>query len=135
MSSLLRIGLAIWGLFFGFIAIRGIIDPQTFTETFGLVGEGAARNALRADFGAFFLFGAIPALVVAALPNRAHWLNLPAILFGGVLILRFVGVAIGDEPNMIAMVTEAASVLLLVIARHVLGQVPAPIYRQSSQLN
>ncbi len=113
MAIIFRIGLIAWGLFFGFIGVRGIINPHTFTEVFGLVGEGAARNALRAAYGTFSLVCAIPAIWVALQPSRLNYLHFPIILFSAVLGLRIFGIGMGDAPNMTAMLTEAASIALL----------------------
>ena len=121
MTWVLRGLVLILGLFFASIAVRGIIDPLVFTEAFGVVGEGAGRNTLRADFGAFFLLGSIPTIWVAIQPHRASWLILPIIQFCAVLGLRILGVLMGDQPNMIAMGTEAAAIILLLVARRFLS--------------
>ena len=122
MALALRALVALWGLFFGMMAVRGIVDPQFFTENFGVVGEGMARNALRADFGTFFLVSGVAALWAAIQPNRAQLLLVPATLFGTAFILRLFGVAMGDTANVPAMVIEAVSVLLLFTAYKVLGR-------------
>jgi Domain of unknown function (DUF4345) len=122
MAMALRALVALWGLFFTMMAVRGILDPQFFTESFGVVGEGMARNALRADFGTFFLVSGVAALWAAIQPHRAQLLLIPALLFGTALILRLFGVAMGDTANVPAMVIEAVSAVLLVTARKVLGR-------------
>jgi hypothetical protein len=122
MALALRALVALWGLFFGMMAVRGILDPQFFTVNFGVVGEGIARNALRADFGTFFLVSGVAALWVALQPNRAKLLLVPATLFGTALFLRLFGVAMGDTANVPAMVIEAVSVVLLVTAHKVLDR-------------
>jgi hypothetical protein len=124
MAMVSRIGLALVGLFFLLIAVRGILDPQFFTDTFGVVGEGAARNTLRADFGAFFCVGAIPAVWVALQPSKVRWLNISAAFLGAVLALRIFGVIMGDIPNIPGMIGEAISLVVIFAARKVLAQEP-----------
>lgn len=56
MTIALRIIISLWGLAFGLLAIRGLIDPQVYVDQFGIEGKGAAINTLRADFRPFSWF-------------------------------------------------------------------------------
>jgi hypothetical protein len=57
MTLLLRILVGLWGLGFGLLAVRGILDPNVFLTQFGFQAPGASINSIRSDFGAFFLGG------------------------------------------------------------------------------
>ena len=44
---------------------QGLLDPATYTETFGIAVDGAAANTVRADLSAFFLVAAGSAAIGA----------------------------------------------------------------------
>lgn len=121
MSLLARVLLAIVGLLFLVAALRGIYDPSFFTQTFGVEGEGMGRNTLRADFGAFFLVGAVPTVWVALQPGRVRWLIVPLLFLATVFVLRLFGVVMGDVPDTTGLVAEAISILVILTAQRVLS--------------
>jgi hypothetical protein len=119
MNMILRIVVGLWGVTFGLLAVRGILDPNVFLGQFGLQAPGASINTIRADFGAFFLVSAIGALWGAWQPGKAMLLYVPAALFGTALVGRLLGWAMGDpasDANHQAMLIEGISVALLLFA-------------------
>lgn len=120
----LRLLVTIWALFFGVLGVRGLIDPSVYVQQFDLPAiAGAARNSVRADFSAFFLVSAGAALYGAWARDAAHWLRVPALLFGGALLFRALGLALGDPLVPIvqtSMIAEAVSAVLLLIAARLL---------------
>lgn len=124
MNMILRIIVGLWGLGFGLLAVRGILDPNVFLGQFGFEAPGASINSIRADFGAFFLVSAIGALLGAWKPEKAMLLYVPAALFGTALIGRLLGLAMGDpasDANNQAMLIEGISVALMLFAANRLG--------------
>lgn len=124
MNMILRIIVGLWGLGFGLLAVRGILDPNVFLGQFGFDAPGASINSIRADFGAFFLVSAIGALLGAWKPEKAMLLYVPAALFGTALIGRLLGLAMGDpasDANNQAMLIEGISVALMLFAANRLG--------------
>jgi hypothetical protein len=117
---ILRLLVTIWALFFGILGLRGLIDPSVYVQQFDLPTLGAAaRNSVRADFSAFFLVAAGAALYGAWARDAAHWLRVPAMLFGGALLFRALGLALGDPMGPIvqtSMIAEAVSAVLLFTA-------------------
>jgi hypothetical protein len=117
---ILRLLVTIWALFFGILGLRGLIDPAVYVQQFDLPAIGAvARNTIRADFSAFFLVAAGSALYGAWARDAAHWLRVPAMLFGGALLFRALGLALGDPLGPIvqtSMIAEAVSAVLLFTA-------------------
>jgi len=125
MTTVLRIIIGLWGLGFGFLAIRGLIDPQVYVDQFGVEAKGASINTLRADFSAFFLVSAACALWAAAKPEKAALLYIPAALYGTALAGRLLGLALGDPAapaTTQAITVEAISTLLLLSAARQLRQ-------------
>lgn len=119
MTLILRIAVGLWGVAFGLLAVRGILNPAVFLEQFGLQAPGASINTVRADFGAFFLVSAVGALWGAWRPEKARLLYVPAALFGTALAERLLGLAFGDpasDANNQAMIVEAVSVGLMLFA-------------------
>ncbi len=124
MKLVLRILVGLWGLGFGLLAVRGILDPKVFLDQFGIEGPGASINTIRSDFGAFFLVSAVCALWGAAKPEKAKLLYVPAALFGTALFGRLIGLGLGDPAsaaNNQAMIIEGVSVLLMLFAARRLG--------------
>ena len=124
MNVILRIAVGLWGLGFGLLAVRGILDPNVFLAQFGLQAPGASINTIRADFGAFFLVSAAGALWGALRPDKAKLLYVPAALFGTALLGRLLGLAMGDpasDANSKAMIVEGISVALMLFAANRLG--------------
>lgn len=124
MNLVLRILVGLWGLGFGLLALRGILDPKVFLDQFGIEGPGASINTIRSDFGAFFLVSAVCALWGAAKPEKAKLLYVPAALFGTALAGRLIGLGLGDPAsaaNNQAMIIEGVSVLLMLFAARRLG--------------
>lgn len=124
MNVILRIAVGLWGLGFGLLAVRGILDPQVFLAQFGFQGPGASINTIRADFGAFFLVSAVGALWGAWQPAKAKLLYVPTALFGTALLGRLLGLALGDpasDANNQAMIVEGISVALMLFAANRLG--------------
>ncbi len=124
MNMILRIIVGLWGLGFGLLAVRGILDPNVFLAQFGFQAPGASINTIRADFGAFFLVSAVGALWGAWQPSKARLLYLPAALFGIALLGRLLGLSMGDpasDANNQAMIVEGVSVALMLFAANRLG--------------
>lgn len=119
MTLILRMLVGLWGLGFGLLAVRGILDPVVFVAQFGIQGPGASINTIRSDFGAFFLVSAAAALWGAWKPAQAKLLYVPAALFGTALIGRALGLMMGDpasDANNQAMMIEGISVALMLFA-------------------
>lgn len=117
INWVLRGAVLLWALFFTIVGVRGVFDPTSFTETFGIVVEGAATNSIRADLSAFFLVSAGGAAIGALIPGWSRALLVPAALYGTALIGRLIGASMGDEMNFSvvqAMIVEALSVGLMV---------------------
>ena len=124
MNVILRIAVGLWGLGFGLLAVRGLLDPNVFIAQFGFQGPGASINTIRADFGAFFLVSVVGALWGAWQPTKAKLLYVPAALFGTALLGRLLGLALGDpasDANNQAMIVEGISVALMLFAANRLG--------------
>lgn len=106
----------LWAAFFIILGVQGVLNPATFTETFGIGIEGAAANTVRADLSAFFLVAAGGAAIGALVPGWARALLVPAALYGTALIGRLLGAAMGDLVNgaiVQAMIIEALTVVLM----------------------
>ena len=128
VNWVLRGAVLLWALFFAIVGLRGIFDPASFTELFGIVVEGAAANTVRADLSAFFLVAAGGAAVGALVPGWARALLVPAALYGTALAGRLIGAGSGDLVNagiVQAMIIEALSTGLMVASWWVLSR-PAP---------
>jgi Domain of unknown function (DUF4345) len=124
MTLLLRILVGLWGLGFGLLAVRGILDPNVFLTQFGFQAPGASINSIRSDFGAFFLVSAVAALWAAWKPEKAKLLYVPAALFGTALAGRALGLMLGDpasDANNQAMLVEGISAALMLFAANRLG--------------
>lgn len=118
----------LWAAFFAILGVQGVLDPATFTETFGIGIDGAAANTVRADLSAFFLVAAGGAAIGALVPGWTRALLLPAALYGTALIARLIGSAMGDLINgaiVQAMIIEALTVVLMIASWWVLSR-PAP---------
>ena len=119
MNMILRILVGLWGLGFGLLAVRGILDPNVFLAQLGFQAPGASINTIRADFGAFFLVSAVGALWGAWQPSKAKLLYVPAALFGTALVGRMIGLIMGDpasDANNQAMLIEGISLALMLFA-------------------
>ncbi len=106
----------LWAAFFTILGVQGVLNPATFTETFGIGIEGVAANTVRADLSAFFLVAAGGAAIGALVPGWARALLVPAALYGTALIGRLLGAAMGDLVNgaiVQAMIIEALTVVLM----------------------
>lgn len=117
INWVLRGALILWALFFTIVGVRGIFDPTSFTDTFGIIVEGVATNTIRADLSAFFLVSAGSAAIGALVPGWSRALLVPAALYGTALLGRLLGASMGDEVNfgvIQAMIIEALSVGLMV---------------------
>ena len=129
INWVLRGVVVLWAAFFIILAVQGILDPVTYTETFGIGIEGAAANTVRADLSSFFLVAAGGALVGALAPGWNRALLVPAALYGIALTGRLIGAAMGDVVNgsiVQAMIIEAVTVVLMVGSWWVLSR-PAPV--------
>jgi len=117
VNWVLRGAVLLWALFFFIVGARGLFDPASYTETFGILVEGTATNTIRADLSAFFLVAAGAAAIGALVPGWLRALLVPAALYGIALAGRLFGVANGDLVNsgvVQAMIIEALTVLLMV---------------------
>lgn len=134
VNWVLRGAVLLWALFFAIVGLRGIFDPASFTELFGIVVEGAAANTVRADLSAFFLVASGGAAVGALVPGWSRALLVPAALYGTALVGRLIGVGSGDLVNggiVQAMIIEALSTGLMVGSWWVLSR-PAPTAAETS---
>ncbi|WP_033074215.1 hypothetical protein [Sphingopyxis sp. MWB1] len=125
----LRGALLLWAAFFAIVGIRGIIDPASFSDMFGVAVDGRAANTVRAELSAFFLVAAGGAALGALIPRWGHALLVPAALYAVALVGRLIGMISGDfvdEAIVQAMIVEALSVMLLVAAWHILVRSAAP---------
>lgn len=125
INWVLRGAVLLWALFFAIVGLRGIIDPASFTDLFGIIAEGPAANTVRADLSAFFLVAAGGAAVGALLPGWTRALLVPAALYGTALVGRLIGAASGDaiDPAIIqAMIIEALSTGLMVASWWILSR-------------
>ena len=117
VNWVLRGAVLLWALFFFIVGARGLFDPASYTETFGILVEGTATNTIRADLSAFFLVAEGAAAIGALVPGWLRALLVPAALYGTALAGRLFGVANGDLVNsgiVQAMIIEALTVLLMV---------------------
>lgn len=117
VNWVLRGAVLLWALFFLIVGARGLLDPASYTETFGIIVDGPAANTIRADLSSFFLVASGAAAVGALLPGWLRALLVPAALYGAALAGRLLGVASGDPVNsgiVQAMIIEALSVALMV---------------------
>lgn len=117
VNWVLRGAVLLWAVFFFMIGARGVIDPASYSDTFGFTISGVAINTLRADLSSFFLVSAGAAALGALVPTWVRALLVPAALYGTALTGRLIGVAMGDPTNfgiLQGMIVEALSVLLLV---------------------
>lgn len=128
VNWVLRGAVLLWAAFFIILGGQGVLDPATFTETFGIAIEGAAANTVRADLSAFFLVAAGGAALGALVPGWTRALLVPAALYGTALAGRLIGAAMGDIVNgaiVQAMIIEALSVALMLGSWWVLSR-PTP---------
>jgi hypothetical protein len=126
----------LWAAFFTILGVQGVLDPATFTETFGIGIDGAAANTVRADLSAFFLVAAGGAAIGALVPGWTRALLVPAALYGTALIGRLIGGAMGDLVNgaiVQAMIIEALTVALMVASWWVLSR-PAVVEPVASEM-
>ena len=126
----------LWAAFFTILGVQGVLDPATFTETFGIGIDGAAANTVRADLSAFFLVAAGGAAIGALVPGWTRALLVPAALYGTALIGRLIGAAMGDLVNgaiIQAMIIEALTVALMVASWWVLSR-PAAVEPVASEM-
>lgn len=117
VNWVLRGAVLLWALFFFIVGVRGLLDPASYTETFGILAEGPAANTIRADLSAFFLVAAGSAALGALVPGWLRALLVPAALYGTALAGRLFGAASGDPVNsgiVQAMIVEALTVALMV---------------------
>lgn len=117
VNWVLRGAVLLWALFFAIVGVRGLFDPASYTETFGILVEGVATNTIRADLSAFFLVAAGAAAIGALVPGWLRALLVPAALYGTALAGRLFGAANGDPVNsgiVQAMIIETLTVLLMV---------------------
>lgn len=132
INWILRGAVLLWALLFVIVGVQGILDPATFTKTFGIGIEGTAANSVRADMSAFFLVAAGSAAIGALMPGWANALLVPAALYGTALLGRLIGAGLGDAVDsgiVQAMIIEALSVALMLGAWRVLSRpaaVPSP---------
>lgn len=116
VNWVLRGAVLLWALFFLIVGARGLLDPASYTETFGIIVDGPATNTIRADLSSFFLVASGAAAIGALVPGWLRALLVPAALYGTALAGRLFGVASGDPVNsgiVQAMIIEALSVALM----------------------
>lgn len=117
INWVLRGAVLLWAALFAIIGVQGVLDPASYTESFGIMIDGVAANTVRADLSSFFLVAAVSAAIGALVPAWSRALLVPAALFGTALFGRLLGAGMGDQVNgeiVRAMIVEALSVLLMV---------------------
>ena len=117
INWVMRGAVLLWAALFAIIGLRGVFDPASYTESFGIIVEGVATNTIRADLSAFFLVSAGAAAIGALVPGWSRALLVPAALYGTALLGRLLGAAMGDVVNFAvvqAMIVEALSVGLMI---------------------
>ncbi|MDZ3832256.1 MAG: hypothetical protein U0S50_10605 [Sphingopyxis sp.] len=125
INWVLRGAVLLWAVFFMIVGVRGVMDPASFTEMFGIGVEGIAANTVRADLSAFFLVAAGAAALGALVAGWTRAMLVPAALYGTALIGRLVGAMSGDIVNeaiVQAMIVEALTVMLMVGSWRVLSR-------------
>ena len=117
INWVLRGAVLLWAALFAIIGVQGVLDPASYTETFGIGIEGVAANTVRADLSSFFLVASVSAAIGALVPGWNRALLVPAALFGTALLGRLLGASMGDLVNgaiVRAMIIETLSVMLMV---------------------
>lgn len=117
INWVMRGAVLLWAALFAIIGLRGVFDPASYTESFGIIVEGVATNTIRADLSAFFLVSAGAAAIGALVPGWTRALLVPAALYGTALLGRLLGVMMGDIVHFSviqAMIVEALSVGLMI---------------------
>lgn len=117
INWVLRGAVLLWAALFAIVGVQGVLDPASYTETFGIAIEGVAANTVRADLSSFFLVASGGAAIGALVPGWNRALLVPAALFGTALLGRLLGASMGDLVNgaiVRAMIIETLSVMLMV---------------------
>ena len=117
INWVMRGAVLLWAALFAIIGLRGVFDPASYTESFGIIVEGAGTTTTRPDLSAFFLVSAGAAAIGALVPGWSRALLVPAALYGTALLGRLLGAAMGDVVNFAvvqAMIVEALSVGLMI---------------------
>lgn len=117
INWVLRGAVLLWAALFAIVGVQGVLDPASYTTTFGILVDGVAANTVRADLSAFFLVAAASAAIGALVPGWSRALLVPAALYGTALFGRVIGAGMGDIVNgdiVRAMIIEALSVMLMV---------------------
>lgn len=121
MKIAMRIVVGVVGLFNLMLGLGFLFTPARLAQQFALMPLGAQGLAsLRADFTAFFLTGAVFALI-GAWRADGRPLLVPLMLLGTALTGRAVGIAFdGTGPGTFApMIAEAFMIAVLQLARRV----------------
>ncbi len=120
LGMILRAAVALYGLLFVYIGVGVHIDPANLMAMFKLTAVDATGvSAVRADMGAFFLFGGAT-LIYGAWKAHRHWLLTGLIM----IVLAFLGRLIGllampGNPEITqSMTVEAVGILLIGAALH-----------------
>jgi hypothetical protein len=135
-KQMLRIVTGLVGLFNALLGLGFLVDPARLAARFALSPLGPQGLAtIRADFTAFFLTGAVFALI-SAWRAAARPLLIPLMLLGTALTGRFISLAVdGTTPTAFPpMIAEAAMIVVLLVAyRNFDGRnVPGAVSRLSS---
>jgi hypothetical protein len=124
MASLLRLIVALIGLFNIAIGLGFLFNPANAAGQFYIIPDGSQGMAtLRADFPGFFITGGTFALI-GAVQKDARALLVPVLLLAVALTGRCVSlVADGAAPTAFPpMAAEAVMIMLLLLARRSLGR-------------
>jgi len=125
MKIVLKMLVLLWAVFFGVLAMRGLIDPSVYRAQFGFPEmAGEATNTIRADLSSFFIVSSVAAAWGALAAGRSSLLYVPAALFGTALIGRGLGGLLGDGFGPLvttSMAVEGVSVMLMIVAARVLA--------------
>lgn len=129
MNWAIRVVVALWALFFGWTGLTGMISSDVYGELFGITGDAAVMNTVRADLSSFFIVSALAAGWSALRPDMHRLLFIPAALFGIAMIGRILGVLMGDPfagAVSQSILAEGLSVVLLLGAQRLLARQPEP---------
>ncbi|WP_428628574.1 hypothetical protein [Sphingopyxis sp.] len=117
INWVLRGALLLWAALFAIVGVQGVLNPASYTETFGILIDGVAANTVRADLSSFFLVASASAAIGALVPGWSRAVLVPGALFGTALLGRLLGAGMGDLVSVEivrAMIIETLSVILMV---------------------
>lgn len=125
MNWAIRAVVGLWGLFFLWTGVTGVVSSDVYAEIFGITGDAAVMNTVRADLSSFFIVSGLSAGWVALRPEMHRLLLVPAALFGIAMLGRILGVLMGDPfagAVSQSILVEGLSLVLLLGAQRLLAR-------------